>query len=90
MTLPCKVLPSSAVVGWKFNGHFVKGGSRGFSFEGTNLHIASFKHKGKTESNVGIYECIAKTSVGAVASRPARLSKTGIIFLLIIIFCDMY
>lgn len=76
VTLPCKVLPSSAVVGWKFNGHFVKGGSRGFSFEGTNLHIASFKHKGKTESNVGIYECIAKTSVGAVASRPARLSKT--------------
>ena len=78
MTLPCKVLPSSADVRWKFNGDFVKeGGSRGFSFNGTNLHIASFKHKRKQESNEGIYQCIAKTSVGLVASRPARLSKTG-------------
>jgi hypothetical protein len=39
-------------VRWKFNGDYVEeGGSRGFSFEGTNLHIASFKHKRKGESN---------------------------------------
>lgn len=79
VTLPCKVLPSSAVVRWKFNGDSVKeGGSKGFSIVGTNLHIANFKHKRKQDSNEGIYQCIAETSVGRVASRPARLSKTGI------------
>ncbi|XP_071175632.1 interference hedgehog-like isoform X2 [Mytilus edulis] len=77
VTLPCKVLPSSAVVRWKFNGDTVKeGGSKGFSIVGTNLHIANFKHKRKQDSNEGIYQCIAETSVGRVASRPARLSKT--------------
>lgn len=77
VTLPCKVLPSSAVVRWKFNGDFVEeGGLRGFSFIGTNLHIESFKHKRKQESNEGIYQCIAETSLGSVASRPARISKT--------------
>lgn len=79
MTLPCKVLPPSAVVRWKFNGDYVKeGGLKGFSFNGTNLHIASFKHKRKQETNEGIYQCIAETPSGQVTSRPARLSKTGL------------
>ena len=78
ITLPCKVLPSRAVVRWKFNGDYVvEGDSRGFSFNQTDLHIAKFRHKPKSESNEGIYQCIASTEIGSVASRPARLSKTG-------------
>lgn len=79
VTLPCKVTPSSAVVRWKHNDEFIETGDmEGVILDSSNLYIEKFKPgKNGATGHEGTYQCLARTSVGIIASSPAVLSKPG-------------
>lgn len=67
--LHCLAEPSTVRISWLFNGE--KLDSR---VEQVEVHPGSLTIFSLSPSNSGQYQCIANNSVGAIVSRPARVS----------------
>jgi hypothetical protein len=67
-----------AQIRWKYNGEFIETNEdEGVIINGGTLHIKSFKHSKRHKPHAGKYQCIANTSLGAVASLTAAVTKAG-------------
>ncbi|XP_042328321.1 cell adhesion molecule-related/down-regulated by oncogenes [Sceloporus undulatus] len=67
--LHCSAEPSTAHVSWLFNGEKLHKNVEQVDTQPGFLTVSSL-----SQSNSGIYQCIANNSIGAIISRPARVS----------------
>ncbi|KAK2173688.1 hypothetical protein NP493_855g01006 [Ridgeia piscesae] len=77
VTLRCEPRDSSTQILWVFNGEFILSSARdGLEITHGRLHIRSFRHRRSDGRNqAGVYQCIARNSVGAVISREAIVQQ---------------
>ncbi|KAM4701335.1 brother of CDO isoform 2-T2 [Discoglossus pictus] len=73
VTLSCSVEPASAAISWRLNGVELGADVPGVLVSGGTLVIASLNN-----DTAGRYQCIARTSVGALASVPAIVTLANL------------
>ncbi|XP_064650503.1 brother of CDO-like isoform X3 [Lineus longissimus] len=79
VVLRCTVDLPAARIRWKYNGDFIETNEdEGVIINGGTLHIKSFKHSKRHKPHAGKYQCVANTSIGAVASLVAEVQKADI------------
>ncbi len=78
VVLRCRADPVGTEVRWLYNGSELSTNHRpGFRIEDGELHILSFRQGAKDMLHVGLYQCIANNSYGAIISKEARLEVAG-------------
>ena len=77
VTLRCEPRDSATQILWVFNGEFISSSARdGLEITHGRLHIRSFRHRRSDGRNqAGVYQCIARNSVGAVISKEAVVQQ---------------
>uniref|UniRef100_A0A4W4DXC1 Cell adhesion associated, oncogene regulated n=1 Tax=Electrophorus electricus TaxID=8005 RepID=A0A4W4DXC1_ELEEL len=72
--LRCVVRPSSAGLTWLFQGQSLEPGS----LPGVEVQLGSLSLPSLEPTHTGVYQCVARTDTGAIASRLARVTIADI------------
>ena len=78
VVLKCRAEPESAGIRWRRDGEFIDlANEKDMFIEGGILRIASFKHRPKEYSHIGVYQCVASSPAGTIVSQLATLERAG-------------
>ncbi|XP_035287864.1 cell adhesion molecule-related/down-regulated by oncogenes-like isoform X2 [Anguilla anguilla] len=77
--LLCSARPPSARLSWRFMGRALEpGAGAAAAAAGVRVRSGSLTVPSLQPDQAGLYQCVAQTDAGAIASRPARVTIAGI------------